>query len=83
MLVDVAAVGGGVGEDDGAAAVGVEFGEELGRDGAGGAVGAVDDDAAAVEREAGDGGEEEADVFGAVGFVDGRRFEVRGSRFEW
>ena len=35
---------------------------------------------AAVEREAGDGGEEEADVFGAVGFVDGRRFEWRFGR---
>ena len=45
-------------------------GEELRGDGGGGSVGAVDDDAAAVEGEVGDGGEEEADVVGAVGFVD-------------
>ena len=66
VLVDVAAVGRGVGEDD----VTAEFGEELRRNGAGCPVGAVYDDAAAIEREAVDGGEEEADVFGAVGFVD-------------
>jgi hypothetical protein len=46
------------------------LGEELRGDGAGGAVGAVEDDVAVVEREAGDGGEEEADVVGAVGLVD-------------
>ena len=57
-----------------------EFGEELRGDGAGGAVGAVDDDAAAVEGETGDGGEEEADVLGAVGFVDGRRCGVVAGR---
>ena len=67
--VDVAAVGRGVGEDD-SPPPRVELGEELGRDGAGGAVGAVDDDAAAVEGEVGDGGEQEADVFGAIGLVD-------------
>jgi hypothetical protein len=54
-------------------------GEELRGDGAGGSVGAVDDDAAAVEGEIGDGGEEEADVLGAVGFVDGGG-EVREMR---
>src|SRR6185437_11044746 len=68
--VDVAAVGRGVGEDD-LAAVGagllVEFGEELRSDGGGGAVGAVDDDLFAVEREAGDGGEEELRVVSAGG----------------
>ncbi len=67
VLVDVAAVGRGVGDDDVGAA---ELREELGGDGGGGSVGAVDDDAAVVEGEAGDGGEEEADVVGAVGFVD-------------
>ena len=77
VLVDVAAIGRGVSEDDCAG----EFREELGRDGAGCAVGAVDDDALAVEREAGDGGEQGANILGAVGFVDGR-FEIRGSRFE-
>ena len=66
MFVDVAAVGSGVGDDDLAA----EVLEELRGDGGGGAVGAVDYDAVAVEREAGDGGEEELDVLGAVGFVD-------------
>ena len=60
-------VGAGVGDDDGA----VNAGEELGGDGAGGSVGAVDDDGAVVEREAGDLGEEEADVLGAVGVFDG------------
>ena len=76
--VDVAAVGGDVGEDDLAATVGVEFGEELRRDGARGAVGAVDDDAAAIEREARDGVEQEADVLGAVGLVYGGRGGVGG-----
>ncbi len=66
VLVDVAAVGGGVGDVDGA----VEGLEELRGDGAGGAVGAVEDDVAVVEGDAGDGFEEEADVVGAVGFVD-------------
>ena len=78
VLVDVAAVGAGVGDVDFAA----EIGEELRGYGGGGSVGAVDDDAVVVEGESGDGGEEEADVVGAVGFVDGRyevaRYEVRG-----
>jgi hypothetical protein len=73
VLVDVAAVGRGVSEDDFAAAVFVEQGEELGGDGGGCSVGAVDYDAAAVEGETGNGIEEELDVLGAVGFVDGRR----------
>ena len=72
ICVDVAAVGRAVSEDDFATAIAVEFGEELRSDGAGGSVGAVDDDAAAVERKARDGGEEELDVLDSVGFVDGR-----------
>ncbi len=40
------------------------------RDGGGGSVGAVDDDALAREREVGNGFEQEADVLGAVGVVD-------------
>ena len=66
VLVDVAAVGGGVGDVDGA----VEGFEELWGDGAGGAVGAVEDDVAVVEGDAGDSFEEEVDVVGAVGVVD-------------
>ncbi len=66
VLVDIATVGRGVGDDDFTA----EIGEELRCDSGGCSVGAVDDDAASVEREAGDGSEEEADVFGAVGLVD-------------
>ncbi len=69
VLVDVAAVGAGVGDDDFAS----EVREELRSNAGGGSVGAVDDDALAVEREARDGGEEEADVVGAVGFVHVRR----------
>ena len=67
FFVDVAAVGRGVGDDDLAA----EVLEELRGDGGCGTVGAVNYDAVAVEGEAGDGGEEKLDVFGAVGFVDG------------
>ena len=79
VLVDVAAVGGGVGDVDGA----VEGFEELRGDGAGGAVGAVEDDVAVVEGDAGDGGEEEADVVGAVGLVDfGEAVRLRG-RLGW
>ena len=66
--IDVASVGAGVGDGDGAA----EVGEELGRDRAGGSVGAIDDDVMVIERETGNGGEQEANVLGAVGFVDGR-----------
>ncbi len=66
VLIDIAAVGAGVGDDDLAA----EVGEELGGDGGGCSVGAVDDDAAAIEGETGDGGEEELDVLGAIGIVD-------------
>ena len=66
VLVDVAAVRAGVGDDDFAA----ESSEELWGDGGGGAIGAVDDDAVAVEGEAGNGGEKKADVLGAVGVVD-------------
>ena len=64
-----------MGEDDCAA----EFGEELGRDCAGGAVGAVDDDAMAVERKVGDGSEQRADVLDAIGLVYGRRKKCRST----
>src|SRR6185437_7803845 len=50
-LVDVEAVGAGVSDDDLAAKVG----EELRSDRRGGSVGAVDDDALVIEREAGNG----------------------------
>ena len=63
-----------MGDDDGAA----EIGEELGSDGAGGSVRAVDDDLLVVEREAGHGGEQEAHVLGAVGVVDWRGVDVDG-----
>ncbi len=80
VLVDVAAVGGGVGDVDGA----VEGFEELRGDGAGGAVGAVEDDVAVVEGDAGDGFEEEADVVGAVGVVDfGEGAGCRGGLGWW
>ena len=78
VFIDVAAVGAGVGEDDGAATTAVELVEELWCDGAGGAVGAVDDNGAAVEREAGDGGEEKEDVLHAGGFVDEGRSGLGG-----
>ena len=51
----------------------IECGEELRGDGGGGSVGAVDDDALAVEREIGDGVEEEVDVLGAVGSLTSGR----------
>ncbi len=80
MFVDVAAVGGGVGYVDGA----LEGLEELRGDGAGGAVGAVEDDVAVVEGDARNGGEEEADVVGAVGVVDlGEGGRVRGGLGWW
>src|SRR6185437_8576294 len=81
-LVDVEAVGAGVSDDDLAAKVG----EELRSDRRGGSVGAVDDDALVIEREAGNGVEEEANVLGAVGFVDRGRLQIWirwcGSGFE-
>ena len=77
VLVDVAAVGRSVGDLDGA----VEGVEELRGDGAGGSVSAVEDDAAVVEGEVGDGFEEEADVVGAVGLVDLGQGWVFGERW--
>ena len=50
---------------------GGELGEELGGDGGGGSVGAIDDEGEVGEGEIGDGGQEEADVLGAVAVVDG------------
>ena len=69
--IDVAARGRGVGDGDAAA----EVGEELRCDRGRGSVGAVDDDVAVVEREAGHGGEQRADVVGAVALVDGGHVE--------
>jgi hypothetical protein len=69
VLVDVAAVGAGVGDADFAA----EVAKELRGHGGGGSVGAVDYDAVVVEGEVGDGGEEKLYVVGAVCFINGRR----------
>ena len=55
-----------MGEDDCTA----EFGEELRRDGAGGPVGAVDDDALSIERKIRNGTQQGANVLGAVGLID-------------
>ncbi len=72
--VDVAAVGRGVCEVDGSA----EMREELGGNGGGGAVGAIEDDAKAVEVQAGKSRAQELLVVFAVVLVD-----VRGRIRSW
>ena len=47
------------------------IGEKLRGDRGGGSVGAVDDDVAVVEREPGHGGEQRANIVGAVALIDG------------
>ena len=70
MFIDVAAVGAGVGKNNFSAAAFIEFSEELGGNRAGRAVGAIDDNAAAIERELRHGTTEEAHILDAVGLVD-------------
>ena len=65
-FVDIAAVRAGMRNDDLAA----EIGEELRRNGRRGSIGAVDDNATAIEREPWNGSEQEADVLSAVGLID-------------
>src|SRR5271156_2549894 len=67
-FVDIAAVGAGMRDDDMAAKVS----EELRSNRGGRPVGTIDDNAATIERQARDSGKQEADVLGAVGFVDRR-----------
>src|SRR5580704_4876721 len=68
-LIDIATIGAGMGDDD----LATKIREELWSDRRGGSVRTIDDNAASIEGEPRNSGEQEANIFSAIGLVDRRR----------